>query len=286
MKSINKNNQSLKFLMFFFSGIIILCSCTERIDIDLDSTYTRLAVEGHITTDADKQYIRLTKTADYFSNTETPSVSGATVIVSNGSNDFFFSESKEKPGSYFPPEGFTAEQGISYSATIELAEPINDESFFTASEKMPLESTGLDSIAIEWQDTWEFWGIKFYAQEPPTENFYMFNVLVNGIMVTDSIQRISVSDDKLYNGSYTYGVIVQTLYQNETKPGDTVTLVLSNITEGYYNYILEVQSEIRPNNPIFSGPPANVSSNISNNAVGYLASYTNVYISGIVMEKE
>ena len=50
-------------------GILILLfgtSCTERIDIDTGSTYTRLAVEGYITPQYDKQWVRLTKSSDYF----------------------------------------------------------------------------------------------------------------------------------------------------------------------------------------------------------------------------
>ncbi len=268
------------------TGIALLSSCTERIDIKLDSTYTQLAVEGYITPDTTKQYIRLTETAEYFSDTSATSVTGATVIVNNGVDDVIFSESPTKPGYYMPSDGFIADPGSTYTTTIDLEKPINGDSHFTANETMPAQLGGVDSISVEWRSSWEIWTIKFYAQEPPERNFYMFNVMVNGVMLTDSVQRNQISDDRLYNGSYTYGVMVQTLGADEAAPGDTVTLVMSNITKDYYNYMIELQDELWGSDPIFSGPPANVSTNINNNAVGYIASFTNTYVSGIVKSKE
>ena len=67
---------------------------------------------------------------------------------------------------------------------------------------------------------------------------------------------------------------------NDDKPdehvylGDTITFELNGITEEYYNYVIEAQSQIFPQTPLFSGPPANVSSNISNNAIGFFAAYS------------
>ena len=70
--------------------------------------------------------------------------------------------------------------------------------------------------------------------------------------------------------------------EDDLRPGDKFTLVLSNISEEYYNYVIEVQTEISLSIPIFSGPPANVSSNVNNGAVGYFAAYPSVYTSTIV----
>ena len=90
-------------------GILILLfgtSCTERIDIDTGSTYTRLAVEGYITPQYDKQWVRLTKSSDYFSNVSPEGVSGAQVIVDDGSSLATFIEDTENPGMYIAPDGY------------------------------------------------------------------------------------------------------------------------------------------------------------------------------------
>ncbi len=78
------------------------------------------------------------------------------------------------------------------------------------------------------------------------------------------------------------GIVVMGFAEDELKPGDKFTLVLSNISEDYFNYIIELQTEISLSVPIFSGPPANVSTNFNNGAVGYFAAYPSVYTSTIV----
>ena len=62
-------------------------------------------------------------------------------------------------------------------------------------------------------------------------------------------------------------------YQAALSSGDTVTLELDCIDRAYYDFISSSQLEIAPNYPLFSGPPANVSSNIDNGAYGTFTAY-------------
>ncbi len=48
--------------------------------------------------------------------------------------------------------------------------------------------------------------------------------------------------------------------------------------------MLDLQTEIQPHDPMFSGPPANVRTNINNDAVGYFASYPSVFTSTVVKD--
>ena len=151
---------------------------------------------------------------------------------------------------------------------------------------MPHQPAVIDSIELEYNARWERWLVHLYAWEPPSVNYYLFNGYVNGEIITDSVSRKSVTDDKLYNGNYTGGITVMVLYKDEISPGDTFTLSLSNITKSYYDFILNVQEEIQPKNPLFSGPPANVISNIDNDAVGYFAAFSSSYASVLVTVPE
>jgi len=56
--------------------------------------------------------------------------------------------------------------------------------------------------------------------------------------------------------------------------GDTITFEINGITEDYYNYIVEAQSQVFPQTPLFSGPPANIRTNIDNGAIGFFAVYS------------
>ncbi len=262
--------------------ISLLNSCTEKIDINLGTTYTRLAVSGNITPQQGEQYIRLTKTADYFSNQPAPGVSGATVTVDDGTFSVLFTEDPNNLGYYHAPDNYIGIPGNTYSLSINLIESINGSKNYTATERMPLLADNIDSVVVEYNHNFEGWMIRLYAWEPPTTDFYMFNGMRNGEIITDSVSRVNISDDRLYNGNYTAGAVVLMLNEDELQSGDTFTLILSNITEEYANFMLELQDEIRPNDPMFSGPPANVSSNINNDAVGYFAVFPSAFTSTIV----
>ncbi len=271
--------------IFILLGISfgLLHGCTERIDIELEQEFTRLSVEGYVTADKNTfQFVRLTKTAGYFSNEPPPPVSGATVSVDDGTNLFMFTEDQQNPGYYRPPQDFQGIPGKKYQLSVELAEEIAGTTHFEATETMPPLSDDIDSIRIIYRSDFDFWAIKFYGYDPPGPNFYMFNAIRNGVLITDSIQKVNVTDDKLVDNSYINGAYVMILDRTELNPGDQFTLITSSISEEYYNYILGLQAELHPKNPLFSGPPANVTTNLSSGGVGYFAAFPSAYTDYIV----
>lgn len=269
-------------IIFLLIGLV---SCTEKIDIDLDSDRVRLVVEGIITDIEGEQYVKLSETADYFSNKQPKGVSNAIIEIDNRLESFFLYESDTLKGLYLMPEGFVGVQGESYQLTIKLENDIGGVKQFSANTKMPLLSDDIDSIAVDWIPQFKGWGIRLYAQEPPREDFYMFNGLKNGKLITDSIHEVNISDDRLYNGNYTNGALVLLFKEDKLETGDIFTLVLSNITKKYADFVIEIQTEIQPKEPLFSGPPSNVSSNISNGAAGWFTAYPSAFSSNIVKEK-
>ncbi|MCF8228563.1 MAG: DUF4249 domain-containing protein [Bacteroidales bacterium] len=272
----------MKRIIYFIIASIAASSCTERIDIKLDETFTRLVVEGKITDDSTEHTVTLTRTTSYFYNQPAPRVEGAQVSLSDEENVFHLTETK---AGVYKTEKMAGIIGRTYTLNIELAEEINGHSSYTATDKM-MPVGVIDSIKLHYIDQWEVWEIRLFAQEPPTTDFYMFNWSKNGKLVTDTIDEVNVSDDKFFNGSYSNGIGVG-WFQEEREderlhPGDLVTLIMSTITEKYANFVWEIQDETGYNSPLFSGPPANVSSNISNGALGYFAAYPNRYASTIV----
>ncbi len=268
--------------ILFVITTIISSSCTEKMDINLGSTYTRLSVDGNITLTPGNQYVRLTKTTDYFANEQAPQVSGATVIVDDGILPVTFTEDTINLGYYNAPHDYVGVVGNTYKLSIKLNEPINESTTYEAIEKMPPMVDNIDSIVVEYNDRFKGWMVRLYAWDPPETNFYMFNGLRNGIGITDSVELVDIRDDRLFNGEYIEGAMVLTIKEDELQPGDVFTLVLSNITEEYANFYQELQAELRPKDPMFSGPPANVSSNINNDAVGYFSVFPSAYSSTIV----
>jgi hypothetical protein len=269
--------------------LILAASCTEKIDLKLDSTYTRLVVDGHIRADSLPSSISLTKTSDYFANVPSPRVVSATVSITDGTNVFPLTETiPGESGIYNTDPGFKGVRGKTYSVNITLPEAIAGTTEYTASSDL-ISVTRLDSVKTEFKPDMGkegFWLVKIYAKDPPgTKNYYMINLYRNSKLWTDTITKVSISDNQFFAGNYINGVDVFYI-NNEHKwetlyPGDTIMMELSAITQEYFNFIGQVQ-QAGISIPIFSGPPANVIGNISNNGVGFFAAFSSSFAKTIV----
>jgi hypothetical protein len=273
-KSLRKNT-----LLMFAIIALAAVSCTEKVDIQLDESYTRLVVDGCITTDTIAHTIKLSTTTSYYYNQPAPAVTGAILTISDGSIIYLLNETS--PGTYQTADTVSGKQGHTYTLNINLGRDIGGYSEYKAVSYMNYLST-LDSVGLKFQPDWGvqgFYEVKVYVQEPPSVDFYRFMIYKNHQLLTDTITEWFVTDDKFFNGSYTNGASVA--YLNQRNPsehletGDVVTVEVDNIGKEYYNFVLNTQSEIRGSNPLFSGPPANVDSNISNGAIGFFTAYSN-----------
>jgi len=269
-----------------YKHIIMLCSvlmifhtsCTERIDIELNDSYTRLVVDGVFTTDTMAHTVKLTKTSSYYYNLPAPTVSGAKVSITDGKVIYDLTETS--PGIYRTESSAFGINGHTYTLNIKLASPVGNFSEYSASSTI-FPVTALDSINLQFHEDWSeygIWEIKCYVLEPPTTDFYRFLVSKNKTLLTDTLNEWFVSDDKFYNGNYTNGLPVGYLDQGTADeavvPGDTVGIELNGIGKDYFNFISSAQIELFGSNPLFSGPPANITGNINNGGFGFFAAYS------------
>jgi hypothetical protein len=263
---------------------LIAASCTEKINLKLDTTYTRLVVDGHIKSDTMAYTINLTKTSDYFSNAPSPRMVNATVSLTDGTNTFPLVETVPgHSGIYQTDPKFAGTIGKNYTLHISLPEVIAGTTEYTASSQL-IGVTKLDSIKSVFRtDIGKegVWQVKLYAQDPPgRKNYYMLNLYRNNILWSDTITKVSLTDNQFFAGNYIDGVDVffinnahkwETLY-----PGDTIMVELSAITKEYYDFINQVK-QAGFSIPFFTGPPANVQGNVSNEGVGFFAAYSSSF---------
>jgi hypothetical protein len=265
------------FLITAFLCIMII-SCTERIDIELDESSVRLVVEGSVTTDTMAHKIVLTKTTSYFYDQESPSVQGASVSITAGERNIQLLE--KNPGEYYTDSTYFGLEGLTYKLKIILASPVGGHTEYLASAYMS-NSVRIDSANLifhpEWSDS-GFYEVQCYLKDPPTNDFYRFLIYKNGKMLSDTLDEWFVTDDRFFNGSYINGAGVAFLDQGseneKLEAGDEITLELNILEQDYAGFLWDAQSELRGSNPLFSGPPANVKGNISNGAIGFFAAYT------------
>jgi len=142
-------------------------------------------------------------------------------------------------------------------------------------EPVPVDSVWVTPITTPY---FEGHQVLLYAQDPPGEQFYNYRVLRNGYPINDTLIEFVSQSDELFDGNYLYALPIMFLDNDDADEavgqGDILTLEMWNIPEEYYYFISDARSEIFGSVPIFSGPPANVSTNISNGAMGFFVAYS------------
>lgn len=251
--------------------ILVTVSCTERIEIDLDQTYIRLVVDGGITNEPAHHMVRITTSTGYFYNQEPPSVKGAIIHLIHRDKRILLSEMNGASGYYALPAVFSAVPGETYELDIRLNQEIGGASHYRAFAEMPTTDFRLDSIQMEYNERFDFWLVKVFAQDPPSRDFYKFETFLNSIAGNDTTMRTTATPDRFFNGRNTNGFAVAFFDGELLTAGDTLTLAMSAITEDYFNFYSELRSESGFSNPLFAGPPANIRSNVKEGGLGYFS---------------
>jgi hypothetical protein len=215
-------------------------------------------------------------------------VTGADVSITDGESVFMLKE--DSPGLYYTDPVVFGIPGHIYTLNIKLLSPVGGYSEYTASSELNTVSP-LDSAGLQFNPDWStngVWEVKCFVQDPPTSDYYRFLIMKNDRMITDTLNDWFVTDDRFFNGTYTYGATIAYLEQGSQEEGlntgDEITIELNNIGKEYANFLWDAQSELFGSNPLFSGPPANVKGNISNGAIGFFAAYSVTRASAITPE--
>ncbi len=261
---------------------LIIGSCTERIDIELDSTYRRLVVQGAVTSDSIRHRVLLTTTSDYFSNMPSPRVSGAVVELSFDDQTLVLPESNLLPGLYETPEAFRGVPGTTYALHIRQVDVDEDG----VSEEYHAESTMPGGALLERIDLRYFstpivkgYQVLMWAEHPvEQQDRFGFRIWKNSVLLTDSLSRYTVFSDDLFDSGDLPGLPVGFLSDDNPRekvfPGDTILFEMESIDQAYYDFVTDAQLELVGNIPLFSGPPANIRSNIDNGGMGIFTAYS------------
>lgn len=265
----------------FIVSLLLLWSCGEVIEWDIDSSEIKLVVEGRVTNELKTHEIKLTQSADYFDGSGPVLVTGANVQVSDGQDVYRYNEVSD--GIYRSPV-FAGVEGRTYTLQIDLESPLGGHSRFEAASQL-LTSSQIDSLSSEF-DTGEddngeessFQLLSIYGTGPADlDNSYMFEVYRNNVLETDSITELGVFDDEFIDETF----VAFTLYVLEDpQDQDSVTLLMYTIEDEFLEFIEDLSIEAEERDPLgLSSPPANVKGNFSNGAFGffYAASVDTTY---------
>jgi len=294
--SMKKRGINIKQVIGGLVILLLAVACEEDIDLKLKDTAPRFVVDGRITTDTTTHVVRLTMSADYFSNQSVPAVSGAKVTIDDGHQLTLLSESNDEPGFYLTPADYFGLPGRTYKLKIEEVDVNNDgqsEIYEAESTLQPVND--IDSIDYEYDDMDKVWKVFLYAQDiADREDYYMWAVSKNDSIVSDQYSELISTSDEFFDGNYAHRKWVQFIKEEDEegdvkitiKEGDWIKLFMCGITKEFHEYLEAVDEETGFKNPMFSGPPANVPTNISNGALGYFTAYSVVCDSIQVQENK
>ena len=258
--------------------LLLLCACTERIDLQSRSDYhDYLTVEATLTDHPeDQQRVWLFRSTPYFSNKPRAIVQGASVKV----NDVIFNN--KGAGVYDAPEGFACEPGVEYKLQITL--PNGDH--YEAEATMPEPGFRMDDIDYAYSggmtmDMDSLWTVGVWGQEKEIDSYYLLTHAVNGEY--QPLEMCKLAPDLYFNSNEVVGFPIEALLQSELlrkqygdcykylETGDVITLEIWTLDKGYFDYMLALTMNT-VSIPLFTPQPANAPCNIrGEHVLGYFA---------------
>jgi hypothetical protein len=246
----------MKNIFFLFIASFLFFSCTEVVDIPLDTESPRLVIEAAIIwqkdTEGKEQKIKLSTTTDFYSN-KIPVVSDATVVVKNSANVIFYFTEIPNTGVYVCSD-FAPVLNETYTLSI-----VTNGKTYTATETLkPVAAITIITQEIITGFGGEVLNIKTNFLDPSNiDNYYLYNYKTPNAIKTDSY----VSDDKFYDGNPYFS----TIFDDKLKAGDQVVIAHSGISKQYFEY-LSILLNLAGNQGggPFQAPPVTVRGNIIN----------------------
>lgn len=258
-KAIGRNSAVLKFLSLLFIFIIgtTFSGCRELVEIDLPNQNPQLVIEAEITDSPGPHYVKLSLSQEYFSKDELPPVENAIVTIrdNEGQEEIL---TQLEPGLYIT-QNLKGINGRTYTLTIEW-----NGNLYQGKDTL-LEEAVIDSLEY-----------RFFPSNPPLleEGFYIiaYGSLPQG---RNNFYRFKVfENDSLYNGRSDLFVqsdeflgdteSISLRFPYAFQENDKVRIEMYTITEDMYQYYRELITLLFNDGGLFSPPPQNPVSNISN----------------------
>lgn len=233
----------------------IVSSCNEKIDLPLKDQSGKLVIEGNITDGLNPAVVLVSKTTNYKDTLFFDGQTGALVVVEhNGVSDtlnevykgvYGSSLLKSVPGTTYNLSVIFG--GKTYTSTSTAPTSVSIDSAYTVPS---FRGDGVRPVAA-------------FRDPPGVTNYYKGDLYKNG----EYIRTFEVADDRLTDGKEKS---VRFSGDRDYKSGDVIRIVLNSLDKGSYQYFytLSVNSSAQ------SAAPANPTSNITGDVLGYFSAHT------------
>lgn len=253
--------------------VVALFSCDEPIKLDLKQVTPKTVIEAQVTDQPGRQFVKISKSVDFYASGKTPRVTNATVTVTDDlGNEYVFAHNPrdhaDSMGIYLPASPFTGTIGVTYTLHVQ-----SDGELYEASDKL-LSVIPMDSLAYRLNkdeeedpnETGKIYEILMYAKEPRDEtNYYLFKFYRNDSLKFYSENDIYYSDDKFL--AENIDGVATPVYYGTNDTGKVEAYSLSRVGYVYYNDLSSLLNNDAGG--MFGSVPASPRTNLSNDALGF-----------------
>ncbi len=255
----------LKLLQMLFTPLLIW-SCEEKIEVNLNNAYPKVVIEGFITNSKNPMVVKLSKSQAFFNQSNfTPVLKAAVQLESSSLKE----KLSEKGGGYYISSRTEGVAGRTYTLRV-----VTGGETFAATAVLP-DVVRIDTVyfipGIFRSDSLN--AVVEFRDPLNKENYYRIKVYYNG--------RYAVNDYFLLTDAFSDGEkIVTPLYSHNFAPGDTVTVELLNLERNSWRYFKGLSESIQ--HGVNSQAPGNPPTNFSGGALGLFGAWGSSSWGGII----
>lgn len=255
----------------------VLGSCKDVIQVDLKKGETMMVVDAFINDNGSPQTVRLTTTDDYFSNTHTPALNGASVNLTDLANNKVFSFTGDGNGNYVytpqPNDSMTqlghiyrldiSYNGINYSSLSKLNRTTKIDTILFKTKKGGAPQDTINSPK-------KYYPYLIARDAPGATDYYWIRTYKNGIFYNRPSELNVVQDAGGVGTDGIFFIPPNAFFQltgNSDAPEklDMVTIEIYSINADTYDFWLQMQTQMSNSQAgLFATAPENVRTNISN----------------------
>lgn len=268
-----KNISPNLLLMFSFVLSLLIMSCEEVIEVDLNTSKPLIVVEGLIEQDS-TAWVKLSYTTDYFNNKEPDYIKNATVTLEDdiGSLEILNYHSK----------GLYKGHAIVGMTNRKYTMHISGEDFNISASSILNPPTIIYSLKFEesyFQHPGEsgqaYISRLTFRDDPLSEDYYMVKFWENDTLRDE---RYHLIKDNLYSRM---DVIEYSSMRNRFEPGKEVIARVYSIDKSAYSYYSQL-NDLLESGMGASSTPYNPTSNFGPSVMGYFSAYSYTSVSTIV----
>lgn len=281
----------MKKYFLFLITILLLTSCEDIIDLELEQNDSQLVVDAWLNDQPGPQVIKLRRTINYLDNSFTPEVTGASITVADINvsdstiNQIYVFEDEDNDGDYVwtpsSPDERMIQEGKDYGLLIDL-EGDQYVSLSKANRTIPIDSIGYEFREDEIGQPDGIYA-QIYAKDAVGEgDVYWIKTYKNGTFLNKGQEMNLAYDGAFGPGSNSDGILfitpirfginrvpdsgdgaIDDMDVPPYKVGDNIRVEIHSLTPEAFIHLIQARTQItQGDNGLFATPINNIPTNI------------------------